>query len=40
MIKNHLPFDISVKVEINEDRQLDISITANEGLKGKLERNE
>ena len=39
-IKNHLPFDIRVSVEIDENRQLEIVVRVDEELKGKLERNE
>lgn len=39
MIKNLLPFDISVSVEINGDGQLEISVKADEELKGKLEKD-
>lgn len=37
MIKNRLPFDIRVSIQINENRELEISIIPDEELKGKLE---
>ena len=39
-VKNLLPFDIRVIVEINENRQLEIVVEADEPLRGKLEVEE
>ena len=39
-IKNRLPFDIRVTIEINENRQLEIVVEADEPLRGKLEVEE
>ena len=36
-VKNHLPFDICISVEMDENRELEIVVMADEEVKGKLE---